>query len=287
MAVETPMTNRAKGTARARDASDAAGQSGSADVLRALRAVVRSLAPNAATDRLLRTRAATWARRLARRRRRPGIDVFGYGVESRHEADLEMVSKALAGDTAAVDGVRHRVQAVVLSRIHAMGLGWNEDELLPSIMDRIWDKLPSYRGQASLPTWAWTVACNYLRNWQRDIGSREVHSTALDADRTAAHALTAPPEDAPSYALEERERQARRRQLLARVAEVARQELRPDEWQLIQRVVVRGEDYATIAGEQSELPGTLRARVFRALNRIRVPLREELGEEAAEYFREG
>lgn len=167
-----------------------------------------------------------------------------------------------------------------------MGLGRNEDELLEAIMDRIWDKLPLYRGQASLPTWAWTVASNYLRNWQRDVGSRYARTTAIDADARSGNTVAAPPEDAASYSMEETDRQERGRRLMARVSEVAAQQLRPDEWELIQRVIVRGEEYATIATEQNERPGTLRARVFRALNRLRGPLRQELDDEAGEYLRE-
>ena len=256
-------------------------------LLQTLDAITRSLTPSARVERTLRERAATYAatlmQRLRRRRTRP--EVFGLG-EAAHQADLALAAAAVSGDARAVDAVRQRVQSIVLSRIYAMGLGWNEDELLPSIMDRIWDKLPLYRGQASLPTWAWAVACNYLRNWQRDVGSREARSVTLDGDGAAAKAVVAPPEDAPSYPVEEMEREVRGRRLFERVAEVARQELRPDEWELIQRVIVRGEEYAAIAGEQRERPGTLRVRVFRALNRLREPLQKELGRDAREYLRE-
>jgi RNA polymerase sigma factor (sigma-70 family) len=214
------------------------------------------------------------------------LDVFGFGAESQHAADLALAAQAMQGDAHAVDAVRLRVQAIVLSRIYGMGLGRHEDELLESIMDRIWDKLPSYRGQASLPTWAWAVASNYLRNWQRDVGSRRARTLRIDAYAGTRNSIAAPAEDAPSYSVEETERQERGRQLMARVSEVASQQLRPDEWELIQRVIVRGEEYATIATEQSERPGTLRARVFRALNRLRGPLRQELDDEAGEYLRE-
>ena len=255
---------------------------------RALGAIARSLLPRERTDRALRDRAQTWAAELLRRaqRRRPRLDVFGLGVESEHATDLALAAQAVQGDGRAVDAVRLRVQAVVLSRIYGMGLGRNEDELLESIMDRIWDKLPSYRGQASLPTWAWTVASNYLRNWRRDVGSRYARTMPIDAGAGSGNGLAAPPEDAASYSVEEMEHQERGRRLLARVSEVAAQQLRPDEWELIQRVIVRGEEYATIATEQNEQPGTLRARVFRALNRLREPLRQELDDEAGEYLRE-
>jgi RNA polymerase sigma factor (sigma-70 family) len=255
---------------------------------RALDAITRSLSPTARTDRALRIRAQTWANELRRRaqRRRSRLDVFGFGVESQHSADLAVASQALQGDAHAVDAVRVRVQAIVLSRIYGMGMGRYEDELLESIMDRIWDKLPSYRGQASLPTWAWTVASNYLRNWQRDVGSRYARTLRIDAYAGTGNSIAAPAEDAPSYSMEETERQERGRRLMARISEVASSQLRPDEWELIQRVIVRGEEYAAIATEQSERPGTLRARVFRALSRLRGPLRQELDDEAGEYLRE-
>lgn len=248
----------------------------------------RSLLPRERSERTLRDQGDTWARELLRRaqRRRPRVDVFGFGAESEHATDLALATRAVGGDGDAVDAVRRRVQAVVLSRIYGMGLGPNEDELLEAIMDRVWDKLSSYKGQASLPTWAWTVASNYLRNWQRDVGSRYARTIALHEGAGGGSAVAAPPEDAASYSIEETDRQERGRRLMARIAEVAAEQLRPDEWELIQRVIVRGEEYATIASEQNERAGTLRARVFRALNRLRGPLRDELDDEAEEYLRE-
>jgi RNA polymerase sigma factor (sigma-70 family) len=220
------------------------------------------------------------ARRVARR------DVIGFEAPPVLSPDVELAARALEGDSGAVREILQNVQGVVIGRIYAMGLARHEDELLPLVMDRVWDKLPLYRGTAaaSLRTWVWTLTGNTLRNWMRDQKTARRRNVPIEGTDDRKLELPAPSHFAADYSVAERERQASRRHMLERIARVAAETLRPEEWTLIQRVIVRGEKYEVIARELGELPGTLRARVFRALKRLRGPLVAELGQEAREYF---
>jgi RNA polymerase sigma factor (sigma-70 family) len=244
---------------------------------------LRSTARSAATVRESTPAVATGlAERWSRYARR--YDVSGLEAPPAPTPDVALATRALEGDSAAVREIWQNVEGVVLGRIYAMGLARHEDELLPLVMDRIWDKLSLYTGsaQASLRTWVWTLTGNTLRNWMRD--QKTARRRSLPVDGVGAQPLPAPPQFAADYDLAESERQASRRRMLDRIARVAADTLRPDEWNLVQRVLVRGEKYDVIAKELGELPGTLRARVSRALQRLREPLMKELGREAREYF---
>jgi RNA polymerase sigma factor (sigma-70 family) len=257
------------------------------DVLRLLADLFGSLrAPSDVARRQIDARQ-TIAERLAARTRRQRLryDVSGREAPPSPVPDVVLAGRALEGDSDAVKAIWNSVQGIVVGRIYAMGLSRYEDELTELVMARIWDKLALYKGsaQASLRTWAWTVTGNALRNWIRDQKTRR-RVVSIDEGEGPTGNLAAPDRFAADYDLVEAERQARCRHMLDRIARVAADTLRPEEWTLVQRVVVRGERYDSIAAELGELPGTLRARVFRALNRLRGPLIEELGDDAKEYF---
>ena len=237
------------------------------------------------TERL-RSKVADVAAMLLKRtrKRRASHEITLREALPQHAADMLLVSRALQGDNKAADEIRRQTEGLVISRIYAMSLGWNEDDLLELVIGRIWDKLALYRGDASLRTWAWTLTVNTLRNWRRDNAAEHRRTQRLSDEDDGRGTLTAPDTLAPDHDVQEGEQQDAARRMLARISEVAAQRLRPEEWELIQRVVMRGEPYATLAAEMNELPATLRARVHRALNRLREELRRELGDVASEYF---
>lgn len=246
--------------------------------------VIPCLAPGGESAALPAVRAGDEPPHRAEVRRRGRSPSGAVALIRRHQ-DLAAASRALAGEAYAVAALQMTFRGVVITRIWRAGLGWNEDELLGLGVDRLWDKLPLYSGGSSLRSWAWVVTLNYLRNWKRDALLNRLRTVSLDQYAESAD-VPAPREFDPDFALDRAHAHARVRQLVMRIVSHASAQLRPDEWELVQRVVVHGHPYALIAAERHELPGTLRARVFRALSRLRATVAAELGSDAVEYLSE-
>ena len=80
-----------------------------------------------------------------------------------------------------------------LIREHSEKLWWHvrrmvasqedADDLLQEIYIKIWNSLPSFRGEASLGTWAWRIATNETLNWlRREKVRAALHFSSLDAE---------------------------------------------------------------------------------------------------------
>lgn len=267
-----------------------------AALLDGLSALFRRLHASATVAARLDVDATQASQRLAFRtaRRRAAFEITTREALPGHEADVALALRALQGDAAAVREVRAQVEGLVISRIHARGLGAYEDELLGLIMSRLWDKLALYKGRASLRTWSWTVADRFLRNWLRDRkvewrrlatldGAGDVPGGVKAEHLAAGRAFEAD----QSLLADERAREAR--WLVERIHEVAERQiatrrLRAADWHLVQQVVVNGEHYDALAREHGTTPGNLRVRVFRALESLRGPLRTALGRDVEDYF---
>ena len=80
-----------------------------------------------------------------------------------------------------------------LIREHSEKLWWHvrrmvasqedADDLLQEIYIKIWNSLPSFRGEASLGTWAWRIATNETLNWlRREKVRAALRFSSLDAE---------------------------------------------------------------------------------------------------------
>lgn len=204
------------------------------------------------------------------RRRRARFDLFLREAAPAHVADLALAVRAQQGNADAVVEIRRLLQPVVVARVHGARLGWNEDELVHDALGRIFDKLGSYRGGASLRTWGGRVTQNYLLNWLRDSRTRQRVEVPLETgpggeERTVPGDAAASPERSVLHD-ERAERLARLAGELARLAAAA---LAPDEWELVLQVVIDGTPYQEIGTRTGVKPATLRVRLFRAVAKLR------------------
>lgn len=224
-------------------------------------------------DREAPATALTLARRARRRRAR--YDLYLRAGATEFAADVALTLKAQQGSTEAVLELRRRLEPVIITRIYALGLRWNEEELTETVVGRVWDKLGTYRGDAPLTAWGSRVARNCLVNWIRAHDAHARHTAALEGDQELQ--VPAPDTAVPDACLVAAERHARLRAQAATVTETARAALTPAEWELLLRVVVEEVPYAELAARDGERAGTLRVRVHRALCKLREAVAREHG----------
>jgi RNA polymerase sigma factor (sigma-70 family) len=242
----------------------------------------------------LRERAAAIAADLARRarRRRAQFDLFLREAPPAHVADLALAVKAQQGNRDAVLELRQRLEPVVLRRIYAYNLGWNEEELTELVFDRIWDRLPQYRGDGSLRGWAGTVTFNVLKNWIRAEDARPQMVAVEHPDRAVAYGARVGVEEAfatrerPDVALETLEHEARLRDVVARIVRVAQRVLSESDWALLQRQIVDGVSYQALSTESGRTEGALRKRRFDALKKLRAALLADYGPDFLDRLQE-
>ena len=128
-------------------------------------------------------------------------------------ADLELVRASLSEDRAAQKALLERLGCVprfLASRNRRAGRPLDEDELLDVLqasLEIIWRKRASYRGEATLITWVWRIAC---LEWMSACRRRR--------QRTPVEAVAEPYTEAPTT-LEDEEHAALLHAALARVDE--------------------------------------------------------------------
>jgi RNA polymerase sigma-70 factor (ECF subfamily) len=227
--------------------------------------------------------AADVARALAARarRRRAHFDLgLRHAEPHPYSADVALALRAQQGAREAVIELRRRLEPVIVTRIYALGLRRYEEELTEHAVARVWEKLGTYRGTASLTTWGARVTRNCLVNWLRSERVRERRTvplpTDLDDEECVTLALHATP--APDLRLVADERDARLRNLAEIVSLVARETLSPGDWDLLQEIVLGEGSYAAVAAERGVRTGTLRVRSHRAVAKLRQAIADRLGE---------
>jgi len=250
------------------------------DTLRAAPPVVARL------DARLADVAADLVRRARRRRAR--FDLVLREAPPEHGTDLALALRAQQGSEAALVEIRRRLEPVVLKRIYAYGLGWNEADLLELVFARVWDKLPTFRGQASLRTWGATLSANALKNWMRANDAKPEH-VPLETTTGAAHAGAAG-ELAGDWTADgdviTHEREDQIRQMARALASIAREVLKPDDWELLQQQIVEGRSYAELGGASGRSEVALRKRRFDALRKLRAAVVERFGARFADDVHE-
>jgi RNA polymerase sigma-70 factor, ECF subfamily len=191
--------------------------------------------------------------------------VVGWSEVGGREAAL--IERCAAGDDAAYTELVDEHQRMVVQL--AMNLLGDRDEALDlsqEVFLRVFRTISSFRGQSSLRTWIYRIAVNQARNrhrfWRRRHRADQV---SLDA-HVAAHGELLSGETAPDRALAQKELASRLQNALdalpfdQRIAIVLRE--------------VDGLSYEEIAFSLGVAVGTVKSRLTRARQALRLELRE-------------
>lgn len=243
------------------------------DALRLRSAVANSIdarAPEMAADLLRRTR-----------RRRAAFDLYLREAPSAYTEDFALAVRAQQGSTDSVLEIRRRLEPVVLKRIYAYNLGWNEEELVDLVFDRLTLKLPTYRGQASLRTWAGTLASNALKNWIR---SEDAKPRMVTIDEAGSDTLIQHDEPDAFLLGDERDRSLKR--LASELSRIAQEVLSPPEWELLQRLIIDEHTYDDLSDELGKTRVALRQRRFQALRKLKAGALARFGDDFSQVVLE-
>lgn len=103
------------------------------------------------------------------------------------------MARAIEGDAAALEDIVHRVQDPVYRlALRMAGRPDDAEDAAQEILIRIITRLASWRGEASLTTWAYRIAVNYLLNLRRTAyEQRAISFDSLGADLADGLAGTA------------------------------------------------------------------------------------------------
>ena len=97
----------------------------------------------------------------------------------------ELVDAAQGGDARAFEALYHRTSG----RVHSVCLRMSGDadratELVQDVYVRVWEKLPSFRGDSQFTTWLHRLAVNLVLQTRRSRGRREAREVgAADLER--------------------------------------------------------------------------------------------------------
>jgi RNA polymerase sigma-70 factor, ECF subfamily len=191
--------------------------------------------------------------------------VVGWSEVGGREAAL--IERCAAGDDAAYTELVDEHQRMVVQL--AMNLLGDRDEALDlsqEVFLRVFRTISNFRGQSSLRTWIYRIAVNQARNrhrfWRRRHRADQV---SLDA-HVAAHGELLSGETAPDRALAQKE--------LASRLQNALDALPFDQRTAIVLREVDGLSYEEIAFSLGVAVGTVKSRLTRARQALRLELRE-------------
>lgn len=182
---------------------------------------------------------------------------------SREPDEIELVARAVAGDTTAVEEVIRLLQDPLYRlALRMVRRPSDAEDATQEILIRVLTRLASWRGEARLLTWAYRVAVNYLLNLRRN-SSAEAQSLSFEEFRDGlADGLAAADYHGPE-------------------AQVLADEMRLSCTQAMLQCLERHERIAFVLGEIFELnsadaawildttPAAFRKRLERARTRIR------------------
>jgi RNA polymerase sigma-70 factor (ECF subfamily) len=264
----------------------AADTQGTGERRRTMDPIERPAAPLAVSE--LASRGASHARRRpdegpTRRYRRyhrtilflVGEQVDGHGLESApsttalgpnsdaHAADLALVRLALAGDRDARDRLFERLRCVprFVCAFHRrfgapLDAGAVED-LVQNVLFSVWRRLPDFRGEAALETFAYPFCrfetLNAVRRWQR----RASHDVATGAE-------DGPPEPAVDMPVDRGLLEAETLHLLA--------VLSPSEARVVHLRHFEGREVSEIAALLAISTSSVKTHYYRALAKLRARL---------------
>jgi RNA polymerase sigma-70 factor (ECF subfamily) len=190
--------------------------------------------------------------------------------------DSQLVAGLRSGEEWAYESLIERFQQPVYNLV--CRLIWDPEEACDVVQEvflKIFRKIDSFRGASSLKTWVYRIAVNEAHNHCRWNGRHKGHEVGLEASedvRSYGETLPASGESPYQYVLDREQR---------RLLEVALAELSPSYRSVVVLRDVEDMSYEEIA-EVLRLPlGTVKSRLLRGREALRVLLQKRL-EPAAE-----
>jgi RNA polymerase sigma factor (sigma-70 family) len=183
-----------------------------------------------------------------------------------HEADLDLVRRAVAGDGDAMAQLDRRIEPILrhcLSRARASiaARPGPDEDLLQSFRLMLLEDgarvLRNYAGRASLTTWIHTVAVRFFR---RELLKIEKGAKLAVGDDDAALERLASPNPAPEAALIREEEDARVRSAVARLS--------TEDQLLLQLLVEEDAPTKVVAKALAISPEAVRVRKLRVLRKL-------------------
>ena len=182
-------------------------------------------------------------------------------------ADSELISRHLQGDQEASRALIEKYQDLVYGLVRQLlGDGEDAEDAAQEIFLRVFDALPKFRGDSAFSTWLYRVAVNGCMARSKKRRRR----LAVEAPKAAVQDLAGA---APSSleAMERRERDERLHQAVARLAEPYRL--------VITLHYFQGLGYEEVAQVLAVPVGTVKARLFRAKEKLQRSLRRRRAQE--------
>ena len=178
-------------------------------------------------------------------------------VEQNHDAEIELVRRARAGDRAAFDRLAGRYRAA----LRAMAFLRTSDreaaqDLAQEALTRAWEALPTLREPAAFLPWLKRIAARVCLSWHRTARPESLSLDSENLSRLPAEAALQPLE-----ILLARERQRALRQALASLPDANRIALLMHIWE--------GASYAEIAVFTGVAVSTVEGRLHRARKQLR------------------
>jgi len=143
-------------------------------------------------------------------------------------------------------------------------------EVAQEVFVSVFEKVDTYRGEAALSTWLFRIAINHSRNRLKYSGRRkERHKDSFDD-------MLVQPTSGPLNAEVVRPDQAHNRKRVAEAVEAALQELDDDQRIMVVLRDVEGQSYEDIAEITGAQLGTVKSRIHRARQRLKLLLAPHL-----------
>lgn len=181
--------------------------------------------------------------------------------------EARFVAALKARDERAFNALVARFQHRVYNLIRRL-LGNPEEarDVTQEVFVTVFEKIDSYRGDASISTWIYRIAANHAKNRIKYLARRK------DRQRESLDAMHAPPTQSRLSAQVPRPDQALTRETVSRLVDKALSEL--DEEQRIVLVLrdVEGQTYDDIAAITGLQLGTVKSRLHRGRQRLREAL---------------
>ena len=184
-----------------------------------------------------------------------------------HYTDEDLIQKIKNGDIDAFDQLVHRYEGKIYSVAYRfMGNHADAGDLAQDTFIRMYQALPSFRGDSSFATWLYRVAANACRDELRKRQRRR--SVSMDEMIEASPAnMPAASDYSPEETVQRHETQRQVQECLNRLSD--------DHRLILVMREIRGLSYEEIAGVLDCSLGTVKSRISRARNALKEKIKEQ------------
>lgn len=207
-----------------------------------------------------------------------GVAGFGTGsVEglcrsAEQSADQALVARLCEGENAAYEALIDRFEHPIFNLVsRLLDNPADAADVTQEVFLKIFRNVDSFRGESSLKTWVYRIAVNESRNHQRWFGrhrKKEVALEPISQETETAWDVLPDPGPSPLERVMDSERQA--------LLELALSEINPNFRAVLVLREIEGLDYAEIAEILELSLGTVKSRMLRGRDALRLRLVEHL-----------